>query len=156
MNNTEVENRGIDKSIFDVICSIQEHSPMFRTLGFKFVYLGEGVAGMKMCPAPEYSSLAGRVNGGIIAALADNVMGMAGMTLGQVARTVEMSLNYFAPIFEENELLAEACVINAGKTLIVSEASLFNNEGKLVAKSKGTFIRDVKTRLAKDSLSNGS
>jgi len=37
---------------------------------------------------PEYSSYAGRVNGGIIAALADNVMGMAGLTLGHIARTV--------------------------------------------------------------------
>jgi uncharacterized protein (TIGR00369 family) len=156
MKKTEVENKGIDIGIFDVICSIQELSPIFKTLGFKFTYLGEGVAGIKMFPYPEYSSYAGRVNGGIIAALADNVMGMAAMTLGKVARTVDMSLNYFAPVFEETELNAAGYVINAGKTLIVAEASLFNYEGKLVAKSRGTFIRDIKTKLTEHSLLHGN
>lgn len=147
MHKSEVENKGIAKGIFDVICSIQEHSPIFRTLGFKFMYLGEGAAGLKMHLDPEYSSYAGRVNGGIIAALADNVMGMAGLTLGHIARTVDMNLNYFTPVFEETELIAEGYVINAGQTLIVIEADLFNNQGKLVAKSRGTYIRDKKSNL---------
>jgi uncharacterized protein (TIGR00369 family) len=150
VNKTEIENMGINQSIFAVICSIQEHSPIFQALGFKFMYLGEGTAGIKMYLEPKYSSYGGRLNGGIIAALADNVMGMAGLTLGQVARTVDMNLNYFAPVFEETELTAEGYVINAGHTLIVTEANLYNNEKKLVAKSRGTYIRDKKFNLMEE------
>ena len=142
MKKLEVLNKGVGQDIFEAICNIQEHSPVFRTLGLKFVYLGEGEAGIRMCPQPEYSSYAGRANGGILATLADNVMGMASMTLGYIARTVDMSLNYFAPIFEGTELIAEGYVIHAGKTLIVAEASLFDNNGKLAAKSRGTFVND--------------
>jgi len=143
MNKTKVENKGIDQDIFDAICNIQEYSPIFRSLGLKFIYLGEGVAMLKMSPAPEFSSYAGRANGGILATLADNVMGMASMTLGHIARTVEMNLNYFLPVFQETELTAQGYVINAGKTLIVAEASLYDNNGKLAAKSRGTYVPDI-------------
>lgn len=147
MNQIEVENRGLDKDIFGAIYNIQEYSPLFKTLGLRFTYLGEGEAGIRMFPHPIYSSHVGRVNGGIIATLADNVMGMAAMTLGHVARSVEINMNYFAPVVEEKMLTGEGYVINAGKSLIVAEANLFNDEGKLVAKSRGTYIREKNSPL---------
>jgi len=32
----EVENKGISQEIFEFIVSIQDNSPIFQTLGFKF------------------------------------------------------------------------------------------------------------------------
>lgn len=148
MNQTGTENRGIDPEIFNMVYGFQEWSPMFLTLGFRFTYLGPGTAGIKMIPRAGYSSFAGRVNGGIIAALADNVMGMAAITLGNIVRTVDLNINYVAPAFEENEITAEAQVISAGNTLIIVEASLLNAGEKLVARSRGTFIKDAKFGFA--------
>jgi len=152
MSQMEVENRGIDENIFTAIYNIQEFSPLFKTLGLKFTYLGEGTAGIKMFPDPIYSSHAGRVNGGIIATLADNVMGMAAMTLGHIARSVEINLNYFAPVFDGKMLLGEGYVVNGGKSLVVAEANLLNNEGKLVAKSRGTYIMEKNSPLKDHAL----
>ena len=140
----EVDNRGIDWEIFAFITAIQDNSPIFRTMGFEFIYMGEGEAGLRMCPGPDYSSYAGRVNGGVMAALADNVMGMAALTLGYGVVTVDMNLNYLAPILENKVLTAHGYVLKPGKTLIVAEAQLFNHEQQLVAKSRGTFYRTDK------------
>ena len=143
-NQSEVENKGVSQDIFEFIVSIQDNSPIFQTLGFKFTYLGEGQAGITMLPAQGYTSYAGRVNGGLLAALADNVMGMACMTLGNNVRTIDFGVHYFTPVFEEVLLTAQGSVINAGNRLIVAEAQMFNNEGKIAAKSTGTYFRTDK------------
>jgi uncharacterized protein (TIGR00369 family) len=81
----------------------------------------------------------------MIAVLADTVMGAAAVTIdGQVFRTVELNINYIAPAYENRELRGEAQVVHPGKTIRVVESSLFDDQGKLVARSKGTFIRDIK------------
>lgn len=144
-----VENRGLDQEFFNYLCNeYQDLHPMTKTLGIKTVYMGKGTVGLRMIPGPQYSSVNGRVHGGIISTLADTAMGRAAATAtGWVCRTVEMNLNYLAPAFEETEILAEGYVIHAGKTIIVVESNVFNNEGRLMANSRGTYIRDRKHQL---------
>jgi len=149
MHQSEVENRGLDKDVFDFVRNVFERQYFQQTVGFKFTYLGKGLAGMKMIPDPIFSTGGGRVHGGLIAGLADTVMGVAAATTGQIYRTVEMKLNYLAPVFEEVDLTAEGYVVHPGKTIAVVEANLFNFEGKLVAKSMGTYIRDTKSNWVK-------
>lgn len=146
MNKNEAENRGLDEGIFNFILNRYTSANCHQTLGFQFIYLGPGQAGMRIYPQPEYSTPGGRVHGGMIAVLADTVMGAAAVTIdGQVYRTVDLNINYIAPVFEEKELRAEAVVAHPGKTIRVVESSLFDDRGKLVAKSRGTFIRDLKS-----------
>ncbi len=142
MNQTEVENKGIDERLFHVLCTVFRKAPSHHTMGMNLIYLGQGLVGIKMSVGHEYTTVPSRLHGGIIAALADTAMAWSMASLGHSSITVEMSLNYFAPAFKGTELIAEGYVINAGKTITVVEASVFNNKGKLIAKSKGTFIKD--------------
>jgi uncharacterized protein (TIGR00369 family) len=145
MNNNEVQNRGLNEDVFDFILKRYTKANCHETLGFQFIYLGPGQASLKIYPQPEYSTPGGRVHGGMIAVLADTVMGAAAVTIdGQVFRTVELNINYIAPAYENRELRGEAQVVHPGKTIRVVESSLFDDQGKLVARSKGTFIRDIK------------
>ncbi len=152
MENIEAENRGLDKDLFDILLSAFERQNCHQTLGFKFTYLGKGTAGIKMVPSPQFSTGAGRVHGGVLAALADTVMGTAAATLGHVYRTAELKINYLAPVYEETEIIAEGHVIHPGKTLAVVEGDLFNRDGKLIAKSIGTFFRDKKIAGGEETL----
>jgi uncharacterized domain 1 len=142
MNQLEVENRGIDKNVFDIIRARYNEMPCYQTMGIQLTYLAEEAAGMQMVPNVSLSSSGGRVHGGVIATLADAVMGAAGGTMGYLYRTAEMKLNYITPAFDNEELIAEARVIHPGKTLAVIEGNLFNKNGKMIAKSLGTFFRD--------------
>lgn len=76
-------------------------------------------------------------------------MGWAVGTLGQADQntvTADIMVNYFIPVFQENELIAEGYVVHAGRNSVVAEANLFSKE-KLVAKSRGTFFLVQKTNL---------
>jgi uncharacterized protein (TIGR00369 family) len=139
MNTTEIENRGMDERLFATLCSRYQKSPVYNELGIRLLYLGRGAAGYEIDVEHCYTTVNGRLHGGIIATMADSAMGWACLSLGRAAVTVDMNLNYFKPVFQETRLRAEGYVIREGKTLVVTEANLFNNE-KLVAKSMGTFF----------------
>lgn len=150
MGIKDVENRGLDPDYFEVMCEGFEKSPFSKALNIQIIYLGKGAAGIKMIPEPKYSTRGQRVHGGIIATLADTAMGLASTTSGSFCRTVDINLNYLAPVYEGAEMTAEGYVIQAGKTITVVESSLFNNEGKLIAKGRGTFIVDKKSKIYED------
>jgi len=146
----KVENRGLDEALFDFLCTGMVEAPSAQSFGLSLIYLGQGKAGMKITARREYTTVLGRLHGGMIAALADTAMGCAVGTLGNVnlnTVTVDMNLNYFSPVFEDTELIAEGHVIHSGKSTAVAEAELFNNHGKLVAKSRGTFFITKNTDL---------
>jgi uncharacterized protein (TIGR00369 family) len=146
LSQSKVENRGLDKKVFDFVKNVYVNQTCHQTMDFILLYLGKGVAGIKMVPDPIFSTDGGRVHGGIIASLADTVMGAAAATIGfeEVYRTVEAKINYLAPVFEEVELMAEGRVVHPGRSLAVVEANLFNDYGKLVARSMGTYFNDTK------------
>ncbi len=144
------ENRGINKALFNAICSTSEGSPFWETMGFQLIYLAEGKSGIRMSAQPKFSSILRRLPGGILATLADSAMSLAYSTLGGSCRTVDISLNFLAPVPEETGIIAEGYVVNAGKTLIISEGSIFNDQGRLIARSRGTFIRDSKYQPYED------
>lgn len=148
MNISKVENRGLDNDLFQLIVySFGDHNCQ-RAMGINLMYLGKGIAGMQMYPKSIYSTPGSRVHGGIIATLADYIMGAAVTTLnGSIYRTIEMNLNYFKPVFEEKELVGEGRVIYPGNTTAVVEGNIFNHQGILVAKSRGTFIKDTKSKF---------
>ena len=140
MKVTPTENRGIDESLFQTLCNLFEDIPIHKTLGMRLAYLGPGVAAMRMWVEPEYTTIKGRLHGGIIASLLDDVMGWSFNTLGRFGNvTVDMNLNFFSPVFEGTEIIAEGTVVFAGKSIAVTEGSLWDNTGKLIAKSRGTF-----------------
>ena len=147
MNNAEVENKGINEELFNTLVTRFEEVPFLNTMCINLLYLGQGIAGIKMTTRHEYTTVMGRLHGGIIAALADSAMGWSVLSLGRISVTVDMTLNYFAPVFETTELTAKGYVIHAGKNTVVAEAELFANNEKLVAKSRGTFFVHPQTDI---------
>ena len=146
-----VENRGIDTELFNAICESYDNVPIYNSLaGFSFEYFGEGTAGIKMIAEPNLSTQDGRLHGGVVASLLDTVMGAAVITQGHHCLTLDMFINYFAPAFQAIELKAEGRIIKMGGTIISAEGNLFDSEGKLLATSRGTFIRNTKKLLIGD------
>ncbi|NLB17499.1 MAG: PaaI family thioesterase [Syntrophomonadaceae bacterium] len=141
MEKNPTENKGIDKKLFHTLCTQFEEIPIHKTLGMSLIYFGPGTAAMGMTVEPEYTTIKGRLHGGLIASLLDDVMGWSYNTLGKFGNvTVDMTLNYFSPVFQGTELRAEGNVIHAGRSIAVTEGSLYDNTGKLIAKSRGTFF----------------
>jgi uncharacterized protein (TIGR00369 family) len=84
----------------------------------------------------------GDVFGGYLAAVADEMLGMA--TMAALAEeesftTAESSLHYFLPV-RAGELRVEACVLHKGRSSAHVEVTFTNREGDPLAKARGTQI----------------
>ena len=85
---------------------------------------------------------AGRVQGGIVVALADYAMYRAIKTLlkpGESTTTIEIKVNFLAAA-QNGELTATAKIISPGRRLMVGEMEVKDQDGKLIAQGLGTYM----------------
>jgi uncharacterized protein (TIGR00369 family) len=81
----------------------------------------------------------GTVQGGFLAAMLDDTQGPAlfAMTNGAVyAPTIDFTVSFIKPA-RPGDFVGKGRVVTAGKTIVFTEAELFDAEGDLVA--RGTF-----------------
>ena len=120
----------------------QTVNQVFRTLGCTVEKAEEGKAILSM---PIKSSLfqgGGLVAGGVLATLADECMAHAAISLRyDTVVTLEMNVRYLRspkPV-EGAVLVAKATVVKSGRTVIVAEASVYDDKGNVCATAGGTF-----------------
>ena len=85
----------------------------------------------------------GTVQGGILAAMLDDTQGPAffGMTHGeQYAPTIDFTVSFIKPA-QPGRFVGKGRVVSRGKTVVFTEAELFDEAGELVA--RGTFTNRV-------------
>ena len=84
------------------------------------------------------------VHGGVIFTLADSAMSMAlisKLPAGTPFSTIEAKINYLAPV-RGGEIVAEATILQQGRTIAVIEASIYNIEQgqqRIIGRVLGTF-----------------
>ena len=115
-----------------------------RFLGIEVERVDEEGCTATLTIRPEfYNSMDGVVHGGVTATLADVAMGHGAsphINGVQQCVTVESKINYLAPA-RGDRLIAESKVIKRGLNIIVMEARITTNDGKLVAMALGTYAR---------------
>lgn len=110
-----------------------------RTLGWRLIDQDAARGWVKVGfeGAPEFLNPAGFVQGGLLAAMLDDVMGPAAlvMTHGRLYTvTITMSLTYLAPA-RAGPLIGEGQVVSLGKTIAALEGRLFAADGREVARA---------------------
>lgn len=112
-------------------------------LGAETLDSGRGWAKLRMPVKPRHiPSKSGRVQGGIVMALADTAITRALFTLlpeGQRIVTVELKINFLAPV-EEGTLIAEGRIIQRGTTLAVGDVTVSDESGTKIAQGLGTWM----------------
>ena len=91
----------------------------------------------------EYCNTAGNVQGGILAAFADSVLGAAvsaHLPEDRYPALAEMKISIFRPAPEGAELTGTGRVVKPGKRLLFSEAEITDADGRLIAKASGTAV----------------
>ncbi len=93
--------------------------------------------------APEYCNSAGNLQGGILAALLDAVLG--GATAVNLASDIypalaEMKISFFHPAPAGATLTATGRVLKPGKRVHFAEAEVHDESGVLIAKASATEI----------------
>lgn len=72
--------------------------------------------------------------------LGDMAMGAACLSLGKKVVTLDFNINILKSIDEDDIATVKGTVIHNGKSTMVAECEVFNNENRLCAKVRGTFF----------------
>ncbi len=117
--------------------------PVNETLGFELDRTADGVAYEWTVPA-EYCHAEGNLQGGMLAAFADAVLGGVASTVLPEDRypvLADMHLSILRPAPAGARLRATGRVVKAGRRVIFTEAEITDTStGKLVAKASGTAL----------------
>ena len=110
--------------------------------GIQVAHVEEGHVVLEFEASEKHHQPNGVVQGGVLTAIADAAMGMAGMTVQEVGwanTTIELKINFIRPVIR-GLVSAEGKVVQAGKTVIFLEAEVKNEEGKLAALATSTVL----------------
>ncbi len=116
-----------------------------KLLGMDFSIVSDGVIDYFITIKQDHLATPNAAHGGVIAALIDGALGVAGLSTvyqeNKVVSTIEYKSNFLAPAFLDDKLVAKARVEQKGKHIIVVSCDVFclNRENKLLAKAMGTF-----------------
>ncbi len=116
-----------------------------RLVSMDFKVVAEGQVDYFLTVKEEHLATPHAAHGGVVAALVDAALGVAGLsavhTQNKVVSTIEYKLNFLAPALLNDELLARAKVEQKGNRILVISCDVFcvNRNNKLIAKSLGTF-----------------
>jgi len=109
-------------------------------LNMRVLELSPGYAKVAMDLRPEYTNFNGLIFGGIIMSLADQAFAYASNTIVIPNVASQFNIHFVAGAAVDDELTAECRVVKSGRRVCISEMTVNNQEGKLIAKATGTTI----------------
>ena len=113
-----------------------------QTLGARISEAEPGRVVLELVAGPQHRHGGGVVQGGVITQIADAAMGMSLATLqedGVWNTTIELKINFLRPAIE-GTLRAVGRVVEMRQTLLFSEADVFDDQGRLIARASSTCM----------------
>jgi acyl-CoA thioesterase len=117
-----------------------EGEPIASFLKIKVLELSPGFSRVSMKMLPEYLNFNGVIFGSIIMAVADYAFSLAINSLSLPSLASQFNIHLLAPAAVGDELTAEGKVLRSGKRVGITEMTVTNQNGKLLAKATGTTI----------------
>lgn len=134
-----IENQTPEQNV-ELLKSKEPEEPIARFLDMRLVELSPGFARVSMTMKPEYVNFNGMVFGGIIMAVADQAFAYATNSLLMPNLAIQFNIHLIAAAAPGDELNAECRVVKGGRRISVSEMTVTNQDGRLVARATGTTI----------------
>lgn len=109
-------------------------------LDLEIVELTEGKAVYGAHIAPQHSNVYGFAHGGMLASLADVVMGSSCITLGKRIVTIDLNINFIKGAPTGSELIATGEVVSRGNTIMRAAAEILNEQRQLIVRSQASYF----------------
>ncbi len=118
----------------------EEGEPIASFLKMRLVELTPGYARVAVKLLPQYQNFNGFVFGGIVMSIADQAFAYANNSVSYPSVATQFNIHFIAAAGADDELIAECRVIRSGRRVGISEMTVTNQEGKLIARATGTTI----------------
>jgi acyl-CoA thioesterase len=116
--------------------------PFVKDLGIEFLAADAGRATIALQLTARHLNSWNVVHGGVVMTLLDVAMAVAGRSLDPEAGggvTVEMKTSFLQPGHAGTRLIASGHAFHRSKTMAFCDGEVRDEEGRLIAKSMGTF-----------------
>src|SRR5436190_23296868 len=116
--------------------------PVATLLGFTITARQSGQAVVEFEATARHANPMGTLHGGVLCDIADSAMGMAyASTLeeGESFTTLELKINFLRPV-RSAHLIAEGTIVQRGRTAGMTECSVTDQDGRLIAKATSTCL----------------
>jgi acyl-CoA thioesterase len=114
--------------------------PIASFLNMRLVELAPGYAKVSMKLKPEYVNFNGLIFGGVVMSLADQAFAYAINSISKPSVATQFNIYFIAAAEVGDELTAEGRVVKSGRRVGVSEMTVTNQKGKLIAKATGATV----------------
>jgi acyl-CoA thioesterase len=118
----------------------EKEEPIAASLKMKLVELTPGYAKITMTLKPEHLNFNGMVFGGVIMAIADQSFAYASNSMVMPSIATQFNIHLIAGANVGDVLTAEGQVLKSGRRVGVTEMTVTNQTGKLIAKATGTTV----------------
>ncbi|MGD1120063.1 MAG: PaaI family thioesterase [Dehalococcoidales bacterium] len=118
----------------------EAQEPIAALLNMKLAELTPGYAKVTMKVIPEYLNFNSMVFGGIVMAIADQAFAYATNSLVSPSIATQFNIHLISGAAVGDTLTAECRVLKSGRRIGVSEMTVINQAGKLIAKATGTTV----------------
>jgi acyl-CoA thioesterase len=115
--------------------------PVAGFLGMQLVELTPGYAKVTMQLKPEHQNFNGYAFGGIIGAIADQAFAYGSNSVAYPSVATQFNTNFVNAPGVDDLLTAECRVLRSGKRSGLSEITVTNQGGKMIAKCTGVTVR---------------
>ena len=136
------EMKQINPQHVKAVADVVNHCPYFELLSAEIESLSWGKSHLELEVQKKHLQPYGLVHGGVCASIIDaaifwavyaGIEDVVGLT------TVELKVNYLAPV-NDGRLIARGRCIKAGKTLGLGDATIEDDNGRLVAHGTSTLM----------------
>jgi acyl-CoA thioesterase len=114
--------------------------PIASFLKMRLVELTPGYAKVTMKITPDHLNFNGMVFGGIVMAVTDQAFAYATNSLVSPSIATQFNIHLISGAGVGDELTAECKVVKSGRRIGVSEMTVTNQDGKLIARATGTTV----------------
>jgi acyl-CoA thioesterase len=127
--------------------SVREHAewvagdPFARSLGVELIEVAPGYGKVAMTVRDDMLNSHDTAHGGAVFSLADQAFAVASNSHGPLAVALEVSINYVAPAYPGDRLVAEAREESLGRRVGVYRLQVTREDGTLVAVAQATAYR---------------
>ena len=118
--------------------------PMYSVMDMRLTDVEPGYCRFECDPGPHMLNPVGGVHGGIYAIFLDSAAGIAAQSRtdeGFATRTVRLNVDFLRPLTAgSGTIFCEGRTVKTGRQIIVSDAAMFDREGREFGRAQGTFM----------------
>ena len=145
--------RALNPKYVEAVCALASASPYFQLLSMKLLRFETGACDVEIAVQTKHLQPFGIVHGGVLSSIIDAAAFWAvfpEIDDDQGLTSVDLKVNYLAPAMA-GVLIAKGKRIKTGRTLSLGEATVTNEEGKILAYGASTLFTLPSSNLQFDA-----